>query len=137
MNIFSKMKIIEISSLKNRIRSFFSNEFFKNSIIRWLLVATIFLNIVNWVFLAVFIHPVDFNIILHYNVYFGVDLIGDWWQTYILPLMGVVFLLINSVSAFYFYQSKERIASHMLLLAALMIQIGLIIASIGIVLINY
>ncbi|GBE16794.1 hypothetical protein BMS3Abin15_00618 [bacterium BMS3Abin15] len=137
MNILSKMKTGAISSLKSRIRSFFSQEFMKNSIVRWLLVGTVFLNVANWVFLAIFIHPVDFNIILHYNVYFGVDLIGDWWQTYILPSMGIVFLLINFFLAHQFYRSGERIASYILLLASLMIQIGLIIASVGIVLINY
>lgn len=119
------------------LKAVFSQEFMKNSIVRWLLVGTIFLNAANWVFLAFFIHPVNFNIILHYNVYFGVDLIGDWWQTYILPSMGIVFLLINFFLARQFYRNRERIASYILLLASLMIQIGLIIASVGIVLINY
>ena len=125
------------TSLKERIRSFFVQEFFRNSIIRWLLFGAIFLNVVNWAILLKFIRPVDYSIILHYNVYFGVDLIGDWRQTYLLPAMGIVFWTINLFLAHRFYQSKERVASYMLLLAALMIQIGLIISSVGIAMINY
>jgi len=126
------------ASLKEKIRSFFAQEFFKNSIVRWLLTGTLLLNLANWTLLAIFIHPVDFSIILHYNVYFGVDLIGDWRQTYLLPCMGLVFWAINLFLAYRFYnKQKERIASYILLLASLMIQIGLIIASVGIVMINY
>lgn len=129
------------SSHKIIWKSFFGGwiffEFFKNLIVRWLLVGTILLNIANWVLMVIFIRPVDFKIILHYNVYFGVDLIGDWWQPYILPSMGTVFLLVNLAMAQRFYRQKERIAAHILLLASLMIQAGLIIASSAIVMINY
>jgi hypothetical protein len=130
-------KSVNKISLKEKIRSFFAQEFFKNNIIRWLLIGTVLLNLINWTLLAIFIHPVDFSIILHYNVYFGVDLIGDWWQTYVLPFMGVIFLVVNLILAYKFYKQKERIASYILLLASLMIQLGLIIASVGIVMINY
>lgn len=129
----SRLEIIR----KSLFGAWLSSEFFKNLIVRWLLTGTIFLNIANWVLLAIFIRPVDFKIIFHYNVYFGVDLIGDWWQPYILPSMGIVFLIVNLAMAQWFYQQKERIAAYILLLASLMIQAGLIIASSAIVLINY
>lgn len=126
------------ASLKEKIRSFFAQEFFKNSIVRWLLTGALLLNLANWTLLVIFIRPVDFSIILHYNVYFGVDLIGDWRQTYLLPAMGLVFWAVNLFLSYRFYnKQKERIASYILLLASLMIQMGLIIASIGIAMINY
>lgn len=126
---------------KNMQNFFFSgwlvSEFFKNSIVLWLLFGSIFLNAANWIFLAIFIRPVDYNIILHYNVYFGVDLIGNWWQPYVLPVMGIIFLLVNLLLARRLFRQKERIAAYILLLSALIIQVGLIIASAGVVLINY
>lgn len=131
------VNIKDKASLREKIRSFFAQDFFKNSIIRWLLTGALFLNLANWTLLVIFIRPVDFSIILHYNVYFGVDLIGDWWQPYVLPFMGIVFLAVNFILAYEFYKQKERIASYILLLASLMIQMGLIIASTGIVMINY
>lgn len=125
---------------KNGKANFFTRrvvEFFKNAIIHWLLAGAFFLNVAIWILLAIFIRPVDFKIIFHYNVYFGVDLIGDWWQPYILPAMGLVFLVVNLGLAFRFYQQRERIAAYILLLASLMIQVGLLIASAAIVVINY
>lgn len=122
---------------KSFLGAWLFSDFCKNLIVRWLLAGTIFLNVSNWVLMAVFIRPVDFKIILHYNVYFGVDLIGDWWQPYILPSMGTLFLAVNLMVAHRFYGRKERIASYILLLASLMIQAGLIIASSATALINY
>jgi hypothetical protein len=123
--------------LKDRIRSFFTGDFYGNSIVRWLLAAGVLLNLANWSLLAFFIRRVDFPIILHYNVYFGVDIIGDWRQVYLTPLMGLVFWLVNLALARHFYAARERIASYILLLGALLVQLGLAVASIAVVVINY
>jgi len=95
------------------------------------------LNVANWVILYIFIKPVDLPIILHYNVYFGVDMIGDWWQVYFLPSMGAVFFIINTFLAGFFYEKNERIASYIFLLVAFLIQVGIIIASASVIAINY
>ncbi|MBP7060726.1 MAG: hypothetical protein KBA91_01990 [Candidatus Moranbacteria bacterium] len=87
--------------------------------------------------LLYFIHQRETPIILHYNVYFGVDLLGIWWQAYILPLLGFFFLLGHVLLARRFYQRAERIASYLMLLSAAMLTFGLLVASIGIVFINY
>jgi hypothetical protein len=87
--------------------------------------------------IAFFIRPVDFPIILHYNVYFGVDVIGAWWQVYFLPLIGLVILSVNTVLGYLFYQQKERIVAHLLILATFIVQIGISIAVASLLLINY
>jgi hypothetical protein len=130
-------KIKEKFSLTTKVRGFFVADFFSNSIVHWTLIASIFINAADWAVLAYFIRPVDFPIILHYNVYFGVDIIGDWWQAYFLPLIGVIMLVINTLLAYYFFKQKERIASYLLLLTAIIIQAGVAIASASIILINY
>ncbi len=84
-----------------------------------------------------FIRPSAALIVLHYNVYFGVDLLGVWWQAYALPVFGTLFLLGHLFLARHFYQRSERIAAYLLLLSAGMISGGLFVASIGVVLINY
>lgn len=127
----------EKPGLKKKIRRFFANEFLRNPIAQWLLIASLFINVADWATLAFFIRPVDFPIILHYNVYFGVDIIGGWWQAYFLPFTGTVIFLVNAVLAHFFYGCKERIASYVLLLAALAIQTGIAIAEAGVILINY
>lgn len=125
------------AGLKQKARRFFTGEFFGNSIVHWALIAAFFLNIANWASLAVFIRPVDFPIILHYNVYFGVDLIGNWRQAYFLPAVGTIMLAVNAILAYFFYRQKERIASYLLLLAAFIVQAGISIAVASVILINY
>jgi len=139
---FNKKKQINIQSLKEKIKLFFKKNFaekdyFQNQILVWLLILSLAGNLANWIILLIFIRPVDFPIILHYNVYFGVDSTGDWKQVYFLPAIGFLLLIINWIFAVYFYKSKERIASYILLIALLMAIFSLLIASISVIIINY
>lgn len=124
-------------SLKEKIRSFFAQEYFKGHIVRWLLVFIGAANVANWAALKIFIQPVDLPIILHYNVYFGVDMLGGWKNLFLLPAVGLILFLINFFLSLYFYKRKERIASYLLLMATLMIQLSLIVASVSVIIINY
>lgn len=156
-NILSK--IISIS-LKKKIRSFFTptpksnstsgnnffkkilvwglaQEYFKSHIVRWLLLLIGVANLANWAALKIFIQPVDLPIILHYNVYFGVDMLGNWKNLFLLPAVGLFLFLINFFLSIYFYRRKERIASYLLLIATLMIQLSLLVASVSAIIINY
>jgi hypothetical protein len=112
-------------------------DFFKNPIVFWLLVLSLLANLVDWGALFFFIKPVDQTIILHYNVYFGVDLVGNWKQAFALPSIGLVILLMNLVLAAFFWDRGERIASHILMIASLMAQLSLLIAASSVVIINY
>ncbi|MFA6383416.1 MAG: hypothetical protein WCX17_03260 [Parcubacteria group bacterium] len=133
-NIFNK---IAKTGLGVKIRSFFAQEYFRSQIVVWLLILSLAANLADWISLRLFIKPVDFPIILHYNVYFGVDMLGGWKQAFILPFLGLILFLINSCLSLYFYHQKERIASHILLMATLMLQLSLVIASISVIIINY
>ncbi|MFA6973860.1 MAG: hypothetical protein WC238_03965 [Parcubacteria group bacterium] len=135
---FSQIKkTIANTGLVVRVRSFFAQDFFQNAIVRWLLISSLVANLIIWFGLKIFIVPVDLPIILHYNVYFGVDMLGDWRQVYILPLLGLILLIINLSLALHFYSQKERIASHILLMATLMLQLSLLVAAISVIIINY
>jgi hypothetical protein len=125
------------TSLGAKARSFFIQEFFQGQIVRWLLALCLVANLADWVILKIFIQPVDFPIILHYNVYFGVDMLGDWKQVFILPFLGLILFIINFLLSLYFYNQKERIASYILLMATLMIQLSLVVASTSVIIINY
>src|ERR1035437_8049389 len=101
------MSVMAIENIKLKPEAFFSKDFFRSGLVHWTLIAALLLNIANWVALAYFIRPVDFPITLHYNVYFGVDIIGAWWQVYFLPLIGLTILSVNTVLGYLFYQQKE------------------------------
>lgn len=123
--------------LRSKIKDFFANEYFKSRIVIWLLILSFVINLADWLILKIWIKPVDFSIILHYNVYFGVDSIGDYRQVYILPAIGFFLGIINFFLAKHFYDQKERIASYILLLTMLMIQLSLTVAETSVILINY
>jgi len=124
-------------SLKEKVRSFFAEEYFRSLIVRWLLLFIGVANLANWAALKIFIQPVDLPIILHYNVYFGVDMLGGWKNLFLLPAVGLFLFLINLFLSLYFYRRKERSASYLLLIATLMIQLSLIVASVSVIIINY
>lgn len=136
INIREKTKTLK-EGLISHLKSFFMQACFKNAIILWLLILTLAANLANWLLLKLLIQPVDFPIILHYNVYFGVDLKGNYWKVFSIPLIGLFLFFINIALAIYIYRREERIASYLLLIAALMIQINLIVYSLSIILINY
>jgi hypothetical protein len=123
--------------LKARLKEFFSQDFFRSALIHWVFIGALILNFINWGLVAFFIRPVDFPIVLHYNVYFGVDIIGAWWQVYYLPLIGLLILAVNTILGYIFYQQKERIAAHLLMLATFIVQISVTIAVASLLIMNY
>jgi len=125
------------TKLKTNLQNFFSQQYFQSSLIQWVLIGSLIVNIGNWAFIAFFIRPVDFPIILHYNVYFGVDVIGDWWQIYFMPFIGLLILFVNAVLGYLFYQQKERIVAHLFMLATFIVQVGISIAVASLLIINY
>lgn len=126
-----------IDRFKAKSKYFFSQDFFRSSLVQWVIIAALLVNFADWGVVAFFIRPVDFPIILHYNVYFGVDVIGAWWQIYFLPLIGLLILSVNTLLGYLFYQQKERIVAHLLLLATFIVQICISIAVASLLLINY
>lgn len=119
------------------LKNFFSHEFFKSAIANWLIVLSLLANLINWIILVIFVRPIDLPIILHYNVYFGVDMMGNYHEVYILPLIGIILFLVNWLLSIFLFDKKERIASYLLLMAALMIQLSMIVASVSVIIINY
>jgi hypothetical protein len=61
-----------------------------------------------WVFAyAINVRVSQEMVILHYNVDFGVDLIGNVAQVYSIPFLGFIFLLANFVLAAALTQNKH------------------------------
>lgn len=111
--------------------------FFKNTIIMALMWVDVFFVLVSFGILGFFLRPTSGLMVLHYNVYFGVETEGIWWQIFIPPIAGTFFLVWHLFWARRFYESRERIAAYLMLFGACLISIGVLFASAGIVLINY
>lgn len=114
-----------------------ARSFYGNTLVRFSLLAAAVLQFAGFALLAFFVRPQQSIVIVHYNVYFGVDLIGDWGQVFIVPFVSLAFVCVNTVLAQWFHAQKERVASYALLLASVLIGLGSVFACSSIALINY
>lgn len=112
-------------------------EFFKNKLLLILFISSFMINIFNFLFLLYFTKELSNLIILHYNVYLGVDLMGGSNQVILIPAVGLFFIMINLILAMYFFSKKERMLSHILSLTTFIAQLGISVASGSIILVNY
>jgi len=104
---------------------------------RWILfpaIGAILAQIASWWYIIANIHPDAGQIFLHYNIVFGVDLVGDWWHMFFLPLGGILIFIVNYFFSFMFYGSDRflsRLLSfwtiflHIFLLAGIIFLVGL------------
>lgn len=112
-------------------------EFIRNPLLALLFGVSVGIGMINFLGLFLFVRKLNASIILHYNVYLGVDSFGDGKQAFFMPLVGIFFVLVNLFLAYYFFSQKERMVSHVLSLTALIVQLGLTVASMSIIMVNY
>lgn len=95
------------------------------------------LNAVNWLWAYYVNQHVSQNlIVLHYNVNLGVNLIGQARDIYIIPTLGLAFIVINFFLLLNVYR-KSKFLIHLLFGFSLLINIFLIASTIAIYLVNF
>jgi len=62
-----------------------------------------------WYLLANFNASME-QIFLHYNIIFGVDLVGNWWQIFYIPAGGIFAFLINYFFSWLAYSADRLLA---------------------------
>ncbi len=123
------------------IKDFFINFFgrtFRDKFFQLVFLPAIGINLIIWLLLYFNFFPLrEFGEVvpLHYNVYFGIDLIGKWYKIFTIPLAGFFIILINLILYSFIYL-KEKIIKYFLGVATLISQILLLIAAFVMVLIN-
>lgn len=93
-----------------------------------MLAGATFIQILFWVYAAWQVRPQEGLLFLHYNIYFGVDLIGPWYQFYLLPVIGLVILIVNALFARLVYRRQRQIA-YIVLSITIVYQFLLLLAS--------
>ncbi|KKQ61322.1 MAG: hypothetical protein US81_C0007G0002 [Parcubacteria group bacterium GW2011_GWE2_38_18] len=96
----------------------------------------VFINLLNWI-IAIVINQKNTadQVILHYNVDFGANLIGSDKQLFTLPLLALVIFFINLILVNNY--KNDRFISHILLITALLANLFLLIAHASLYLINF
>ena len=113
--------------------------FFELLYVKVYLIILIILNLFSW-FTSYYINlKIDNDrMALHYNVDFGIDYYDDSEKIYIIPLLGLIIILINTTIGIVINDYKDRrFISHILFSAALVSNIILMAAISSIYLINF
>jgi len=107
--------------------------------VRVYLVILFVLNLLSWLFVYFFFTKVSQSlIILHYNVDFGVDLIGDVKNIFIIPALGLFIIIFNLIISSLFLENKHfKFVTHLLLASATLVNLFLLLALGPIYLINF
>lgn len=90
------------------------------------LILSLGIQIFCWAYILFNIKSSVGRLFLHYNIVFGVNLLGEWWKILYFPIGGLVVILINFITSFWLYK-KDRFASWLLSFWALMINIFLLV----------
>jgi hypothetical protein len=133
-----QMQMIENRGSKyiGRFKRFFWHGFWTDPVIFFSIILAILMNIGLWVTLFRTVVPTDMPIILHYNIYFGVDAVGNWKSLFFMPTLAVVLLFLNLMLSRFFYY-KERLVSYLFAGAALVLQLLMAVGVISAILINF
>lgn len=99
-------------------------EFLRDKNIVLILLFGLIINLANLIYIISKIKPTPEPIPLHYNIYFGIDLIGKWYLIFLNPLLGFFIYFLNIVISYIIYK-RERIIAY--LLTSLNIFIALIL----------
>lgn len=75
--------------------------------------------------------------VLHYNVVFGIDLIGPASQFFILPLVGLIIFFINCLAAALLFGNRERLLSFVSLITMMIANLFCLISLYFAYLINF
>lgn len=82
---------------------------------KWILASLISAILLCAIAAAIFLIylPRQENIILHYNVYFGIDLLGNWYESLLIPLAGFFIVAINGLVGIFIWR-RDRVISYLL-----------------------
>src|SRR3989338_4089130 len=96
------------------------------------IAVALLINIIHWVILLIKIKPGNENILLHYNVIYGADFIDKSKLVYGIPLIALIFFIINLFLAFHLHK-RETALPYFLNFASIAIQVVFLTASIVII----
>lgn len=110
--------------------------FLSDKIIRLSFLFAVLANTALWLLLVSRSTTFADSIPLHYNIYFGIDLIGPWYQFFFVPAVGLAIIVVNFLFGL-FTVNYEKILGHFLSVTAAAVQIVFLAAIIAILIINF
>lgn len=75
------------------------------------------------------------QVFLHYNILFGVDLVGEWYHVFYIPAISLLILVINTVLGWLLFH-KDKVVSYIFQAISVLVQILLLIVGAILVFLN-
>lgn len=135
LKIYRRRILIFSTLIFSGIKLFLLRPYWKDSLITTIIFFSIISNLSIWIFLLNNKIEGNYPIILHYNLIFGVDYLGNYEKVFLLPAVGAIIFIFNTLLGYYVY-AKEKLASYFLQFNALIIQIFLFFAAYLIIKVN-
>lgn len=82
------------------------------------------------------IHSREELVILRYNAYLGIDLLGMWWQVFLMPALTFFFVLVNLGMAKLLFTRGQPGAATLFLLGSVLLSAALLVAAAALSYIN-
>jgi len=124
---------MSIRLILKRLKRLINHYFWHDKLVFANFVVSVGINLFFWIFLILKLNKLEDIVPLHYNIYFGIDMIGSKAELLKMPALGLFILLVNIFLAFRIYK-HERVNAYFLLFGNSLVQIFLLIA--GILIIN-
>ena len=135
INIALRRIVILKNFLASGLKLVAFRSYWKNEIIMSIFALSCLVNISLWAFLFKNQKSSELPVILHYNLFFGVDYLGSYNEIYLIPAVGVIIIITNTILGCLLYK-KERLASYFLAFNIFIVQLFLLLAGYLIVEIN-
>lgn len=85
------------------------------------LMLSIILNLSMWILIYKRVEPTQEPVPLHYNIQFGISLIGEWYKIFVIPVLGIIITAVNFFFAYFLFK-LGRIFSYLLTASATVMQ---------------
>lgn len=72
---------------------------------------------------------------LHYNIHYGVDWTGMWWQIFVLPISGLGIIFVNSIVTLTLVK-QNRMLADVVMVSSVILNAFLFLAMVFVVLVN-
>ncbi|MCX6780047.1 MAG: hypothetical protein NT034_02600 [Candidatus Magasanikbacteria bacterium] len=90
-------------------------------------VVTLLFQAIMLIYGAMYVRATSDSVFLHYNVVFGVDLIGEWWKVLYIPMSAFAILVANFGLSWWVY-GEDKILSRFLTCIAAFLSVCLSVA---------
>lgn len=126
----TSMNTVSLHAPHTRFRAFSASR-----VLRLSSAIGIALNGALWVLVLWRVRGLPDTIPLHYTIYFGIDLLGAWYQMFFLPALGLSIWLLNGGLAVALVL-RDRFLAHFLIHGSTVIQLILLLAGVTLVYLN-